>query len=271
MPDRLYLKVRNWDKFQLYHNGGKSKNPGPLTWFPFYTTLFDQEEWVDLSDEGKLLLVAVWTLTARMGNGKLPANVRLIAKRASLNGALDLAELIVGRWVELVDYEGVPACDSPNKLVFADLYRDLFLLVENRQRQAQNRLEQAKLGTFSENVGESPRIVDQQRSKKESIRSSSSASSSRREPAADHGPIELDLLEKVEDQCGHEARRLLEAIGDWTQSTATRLILAKSRGACDADYADARSALRAKAGQVQNRGAYACRVIDERLERRKGA
>lgn len=273
--ERLYLRCRGWEEYVNYYaraKRGSSTKIYPLKWTPIYAGLLDDAGWGELTDEGKLLLICVWSLTGRLGDGKVPADAAYIARRASLHGPIDLAELIIKGWMELVDCDGVPASESQHSLRFGDLYRDLHQLVASRTLQQQNRRNQAESedhSSFTSNRCKDGALQDKDNTG-HNIRSISSASSSLRALALTEAQ-EIDLQDRTEELCGHQARLLLDAMGDWTPGTVSRLIAQKKRGATEADYADARAALAAKGDGVKNRGAYACAVIDERLNSRPGA
>ncbi len=97
-----YIKVKNWDEFQAYHDGR------PIKWIKLYLALLDNEDFEALPEDCKLLLVMIWLFTARKGNGKIKADSKWLQKKLPIK-RVKLQPLIDAGFIEVYEIvrEGV--------------------------------------------------------------------------------------------------------------------------------------------------------------------
>lgn len=69
-----YLKIANWDRWQTYR-----KDRGQPPWIKIHRCLMRNPEWVQLKDEERGQLVAIWLLAADH-DGAIPASRELVYK-----------------------------------------------------------------------------------------------------------------------------------------------------------------------------------------------
>jgi hypothetical protein len=74
---RGYIYVVRWEDFQ--HRDALRSGP-PMKWIKLHTALLDNPEYLDLTPAYRGLLVDLWLLTARMGNGRVSARGDLLAR-----------------------------------------------------------------------------------------------------------------------------------------------------------------------------------------------
>lgn len=80
-----YLYVRNWSKFQHYHD----RNP---PWIKLHFELLSSQDWVMLADASKALAVACMLLASRDG-GRIPHDEKYI-KRVAYMESVDFKPLL---------------------------------------------------------------------------------------------------------------------------------------------------------------------------------
>ena len=81
-----YLAIKNWSQYQHY----KHRN---TPWIKLHTSLFASEDWVMLTDAGKLTMVACMVIAAQH-EGRIPNNPDYIQRVAHLEKKPDLKSLI---------------------------------------------------------------------------------------------------------------------------------------------------------------------------------
>jgi hypothetical protein len=70
----LYLRVKNWDKFQHY----KSRDNAP-SWIKMYPDLMLDYEFQKLSEPERYRLVGIWLLAGKLRN-RIPFDAKFVAK-----------------------------------------------------------------------------------------------------------------------------------------------------------------------------------------------
>jgi len=82
MSDDPWIVIPSWDKFQHYGN----RQP---VWIKVYAELNSRDDWLDLSDAERGLLVVIWIEYARsrghLKSARLPAGVRQKGRRRALD------------------------------------------------------------------------------------------------------------------------------------------------------------------------------------------
>ena len=74
---RGYIVIPNWDTFQHY----KDRRPA---WVKLHLDLLGNDAWLDLSAEDRCLLITIWMLVGRYGNGRVNASLRWLQAQANL-------------------------------------------------------------------------------------------------------------------------------------------------------------------------------------------
>lgn len=72
---RGYIVIPNWDKFQHY----KDRQPA---WIKLHLKFLGNDAWLDLSTPDRCLLICIWMLIGRYGNGRLKADERWLKGQA---------------------------------------------------------------------------------------------------------------------------------------------------------------------------------------------
>ena len=73
-----YIYITGWDKFQHYKDGRH------MTWVKCYTELLNKDEYLELPASDRALLHACWMACGMLGNGRVPADQRLLRARFRL-------------------------------------------------------------------------------------------------------------------------------------------------------------------------------------------
>jgi len=73
---RLYLYVKDWERHQP-----RSDRPN-LPWLRLHTDLLGNDAWLELSTADRCLLIGIWMVTQRYGNGRLLADERWLKSQA---------------------------------------------------------------------------------------------------------------------------------------------------------------------------------------------
>lgn len=81
-----YIYVTGWDKFQHYHDRN-------MIWMKVYTDLLDNDAFRSLSNADRGLLLGIWLLTARMGNGRVRAGYSQGTAKVEPNSSQGCASL----------------------------------------------------------------------------------------------------------------------------------------------------------------------------------
>jgi hypothetical protein len=89
VSDQGYLEVKNWKQFQHY----RDRDP---QWIKLYRKVLADYEFSRLQDASKLLLICIWLLASedREHRGRVPNDPEWIARRAGIQGPVDLQPLI---------------------------------------------------------------------------------------------------------------------------------------------------------------------------------
>jgi hypothetical protein len=72
-----YIYVKDWERFQHY----SKRNP---PWIKLYTILITDDDFMDLAVEDRMLLIGIWLLTSKAGNGTLQADSKRLLRRLSI-------------------------------------------------------------------------------------------------------------------------------------------------------------------------------------------
>jgi hypothetical protein len=96
-----YIRVKNWDNFQAYHDGR------PIIWIKLYLKLLENEDFEDLPDASKLTLLLLWLFNARKGDGNIKADERYLAKKLSIR-QVKLQPLIDAGFIDLYEQPDKP-------------------------------------------------------------------------------------------------------------------------------------------------------------------
>jgi hypothetical protein len=90
-----YISVKNWEKFQHYHN----RRP---PWIKLYVTLIDNDDpsYSALPDVSKILLVHLWLLASRHEN-KIPLLLPWLEARLNLSEKPDLQPLVKSGFITI--------------------------------------------------------------------------------------------------------------------------------------------------------------------------
>ena len=105
MSDPLYVYVPNWEEHQP-----RSDRPN-LPWLRLHTKLLGSPAWLNLSCEDRCLLIAIWMLIQRYGNGCLMADQRWLMNQANVPfGARskNLERLVQAGFIELSTTKAEP-------------------------------------------------------------------------------------------------------------------------------------------------------------------
>jgi hypothetical protein len=84
--DKKIIEIKNWEKFQHY----KHRNP---PWIKLHSCLLDDYEWVQLSDNSKLILFHLWMLASRYQNA-IPFDLEFLKQKMLIKNKIDLKELV---------------------------------------------------------------------------------------------------------------------------------------------------------------------------------
>lgn len=76
MSDRLYVYVNKWEDFQP-----RSDRPN-LPWLRLHTNFLGNDAWLELSCPDTKLLICIWMLSQRYGNGRVKADERWLKSQA---------------------------------------------------------------------------------------------------------------------------------------------------------------------------------------------
>jgi hypothetical protein len=97
----LYLRVKNWDKFQHY----KSRDNAP-SWIKMYPDLLGDYQFQKLTEPDRYRLMAIWLLAGKLRN-RIPFDTKFVAKSIDVR-KVDLLPFVSSGWLELVDEDGCP-------------------------------------------------------------------------------------------------------------------------------------------------------------------
>lgn len=100
MSDWIY--VANWDKFQHY------KNRHQPSWIKLHLDLLGNDAWLDLSAPDKVLLLTIWMLTGRYGNGRLKSDERWLKSQAKAHKS-SLHRLVQAGFLTISASKAAPA------------------------------------------------------------------------------------------------------------------------------------------------------------------
>lgn len=82
-PDTGYLYVPNWERFQHY----KDRAPA---WIKLHLSLEGNDAWLDLNPSDRCLLLSIWMVVARYGNGRVRRDDGWLRARAKTpKGSVD--------------------------------------------------------------------------------------------------------------------------------------------------------------------------------------
>lgn len=84
--DKKIIEIKNWEKFQHY----KHRNP---PWIKLHSCLLDDYEWIQLSDNSKLILFHLWMLASRYQNA-IPFDLEFLKQKTLIKNKIELKELI---------------------------------------------------------------------------------------------------------------------------------------------------------------------------------
>jgi hypothetical protein len=90
------MKIRNWEKFQLYKN---KKEGAYLPWIKLYTDLLNDHEWFKLDGESAKCLVMLW-LVGSKNDGQLPPLDKLSFRLRIPGDNLKSIIIKLSHWIE---------------------------------------------------------------------------------------------------------------------------------------------------------------------------
>lgn len=93
-----YIRLRNWKRFQHYHD----RNP---PWIKLHRELLTSETWVTLDDASRTLAISLMLLAAGTEN-RTSADPLYLRRVAYLNSDPDLAPLVKTQFIDLIDEAG---------------------------------------------------------------------------------------------------------------------------------------------------------------------
>lgn len=99
--ERLYIYVKDWDDY-------RPRNDRPnLPWLRLHTSLLGNDAWLELSCPDRCLLICIWMLTQRYGNGRLKADERWLKGQAKAHKS-SLERLVQAGWVTISTTKAAP-------------------------------------------------------------------------------------------------------------------------------------------------------------------
>jgi hypothetical protein len=98
---RLYVYVTNWDKYR------PRRDRPNYDWLQLHTSLLGNDAWLELSCPDRCLLISIWMLAQRYGNGRLKADERWLKSQAKAHKS-SLQRLIDAGWVSLSTTKAEP-------------------------------------------------------------------------------------------------------------------------------------------------------------------
>ena len=98
---RLYLYVKDWERHQP-----RADRPN-LPWLRLHTDLLGNDAWLELSTADRCLLIGIWMVTQRYGNGRLLADERWLKSQAKAHKS-SLDRLVQAGFVELSTTKAEP-------------------------------------------------------------------------------------------------------------------------------------------------------------------
>ena len=112
-----YISVTNWDKYQHY----RDRKP---VWIKLYTSLIDNYEYQQLSNQDKLLFLEVLIVSARTSN-RIPNDQKYLKRTLTLTGKINFTNLISLGFLECYqdDSKTVPSSyqdDTHSSLLFSN-------------------------------------------------------------------------------------------------------------------------------------------------------
>lgn len=105
-PDRLWIWVKNWERFQP-----RSDRPG-LPWLRIYTTLLDDGDWLTLSSDDRVVLLTIWCQTQKLGSGLVEGDLKRLCALSNVGWSprsRNLERLVQAGFIELSTTKGTPA------------------------------------------------------------------------------------------------------------------------------------------------------------------
>jgi len=127
-----YIRVRNFEKFQHYHDGNRQ----PI-WIKLYNRLLDNFHFCLLPDEAKFHLIGIWLLASK-NNNKIPAVESWLDSRLSSTKKVDINLLATNGFIELFD------ASEDNEVCYEDATLD-----KNREDKSREEREQDSRPTGS--------------------------------------------------------------------------------------------------------------------------
>jgi len=101
MNEPLYIYVKSWERFQP-----RSDRPN-LPWLRLHTDLLGNDAWLDLSTPDTKLLITIWMLTQRYGNGRLKADERWLKSQSKAHKS-SLDRLVLAGFLTLSTTKAAP-------------------------------------------------------------------------------------------------------------------------------------------------------------------
>lgn len=124
----LYIKVKNWEKFQHY----KRRNP---PWIRLYNSLLDDYDFLCLQDASKLLAIMIWLLASRTDN-LIPLDVYFIKTKTGIKGEINIDELVSQGFLILCDKNGNEIQGDASNMLATCLQDASNLLLQSRAEQS---------------------------------------------------------------------------------------------------------------------------------------
>jgi hypothetical protein len=92
MADTVYLKVKNWKRFQQYKDGR------PLRWIKLYVKLLGDYDFEQLPERTQLHLVKIWLVAAEQDN-RIPCEPEWIARQIAAKSDVDVLTMVEEGWL----------------------------------------------------------------------------------------------------------------------------------------------------------------------------
>jgi hypothetical protein len=81
VSDHGYIYIKGWEDFQ-HPDAVRSKH---MPWLKLYTDLLGNDDWLELRPVDRVLLMGVWMLTSRYGNGRVNADTKWLCAQLKID------------------------------------------------------------------------------------------------------------------------------------------------------------------------------------------
>lgn len=80
-----WIYVTNWNADKNGRGGLQHYHDRAPSWIKLHLKLLGNDAWLELSAEDRVLLITIWMLTGRYGNGRVKADQRWLMEQAKLS------------------------------------------------------------------------------------------------------------------------------------------------------------------------------------------